>query len=245
MSQSIYQFEHFSNFPELQHGIAPRSVDKFSKFNMSFQFQDEVTVKAHRQHVLKMTGEGLHDLIGSYQTHSDHILIHRSGDVIPTDEPHDYDAFVSDAIGVGFIIKTADCQPVLMYDPIKRAVGLVHSGWKGSLKNVIGKTVKAMVKTFDSNPQDIRVGIGPSLGPCCAEFSDPKNELNEAALNHLLPENKVDFWKLTREQLNAEGVINDHIQFSYICTVCSKDQWFSYRGDQPDEGRFGSVIGLV
>jgi len=228
----------FSNLRDFPHGCFPRPR------NVAYEF-GEIEAEVNRATMLiALKDQAWKGLISAQQTHNDHIFVLRKGDPIPTQEIPDTDAFISDVPGVALMVKTADCQPILM--GVKGGpVAAVHSGWKGSLKNIIGKTVAKMVETFGVDPSDIFVGIGPSLGPCCAEFSDPQQELNEAALAHLIPGTKrIDFWELTRGQLNDAGIPNRNLQFSNICTVCEKDKWFSYRGDNPDMGRFGSVIGI-
>ncbi|MDP2625170.1 MAG: polyphenol oxidase family protein [Candidatus Peregrinibacteria bacterium] len=244
MSNPLFQFANLSRFNDISHGINHRSSEEKNNFNMSFDFGDRSDVLANRARMMELVGGELQNLISSYQTHGDHVYVYRTGEPIPNDEIEDFDAFVSDAVGVGFMVKVADCQPILLYEPVRSVVGLVHSGWKGSLKNIVGKTVRSMQSEFGAKPGDIMVGIGPSLGPCCAEFSNPEEELNEEALHYLQPGNRVDFWALTKAQLQSEGVLLQNIETAEICTVCEKDRWFSYRGCDGDEGRFGAILGL-
>ncbi len=90
------------------------------------------------------------------------------------------DAMITDAPGQSLVIQTADCQAVLIYDPVRKAVANIHSGWRGSIQNIIGLTVQAMIKEFDSDPKNLLAGIGPSLGPCCAEFIHYRTEIPKA-----------------------------------------------------------------
>jgi polyphenol oxidase len=155
-----------------------------------------------------------------------------NGDAIVTDLPHK-----------NLVIQVADCQAVLLYDPIRHVVGNVHSGWRGSLQDVIGKTVRVMKKHFMSNPEDIVAGIGPSLGPCCAEFVNYPIEIPEKFWKYKIRENYFNFWSLSRDQMKSEGLLDENIETSEICTKCRRDLFFSYRGEQVT-GRFSAVVGL-
>jgi YfiH family protein len=246
--KGCWQSTLLNHFPEIFHGASTRERPRQQIFNMSYEFQEEAVVTRNRRDFLKeLSGDASAHIISSFQTHSDHIFVFREGDDFPEGEIPDTDAFVTDVSGVALMTKTADCQPVFLYDPVKKVVGMVHSGWKGSLQNIIGKTVQVMRDEFAVEPSDIRAAIGPALGPCCAEFSNPKTELNEAAQPFVRPNRHVDFWAMSVAQLKAEGVQRENIELSEICTVCSVDEWFSYRGDRrqgEDLGRLAGVIGL-
>lgn len=266
----LLRFQNLSRWPEVVHGVSDRHV----MGNVSFEHGSLSDVLCARSQLLGMLNEGnkgaqkLASLVSARQTHSDHIFVYREGDKLPQGfgaegEISDIDAFVTDVPGVGFMVKTADCQPILMVGRRKKSedrsqngignkekfpsvISLVHSGWRGSLKNIAGKTVRTMVEAFGVDPASIEVGVGPSIGPCCAEFTDAKRDFPEWALRYQVERSKrFDFWQMTRDQLRAEGVHDKAMEFCGICTVCHKDRWFSFRGDQPDCGRFGSVIGLV
>ena len=244
----LHKFKNLSGVKGVIHGIVPRTHNGYS-MNMAFEFGNEAMVNRERL----CEALGLKMLISARQTHSDHIMTVREGDAIPNiygvdDEMADTDAFITNQPGIGLMVKTADCQPILMVGrgSAGPVVAMVHSGWRGSLKNIAGKTVQKMKADFGVDPASLIVGVGPSLGPCCAEFSDPENELTAEALTYRIKDsNRFDFWAMTRDQLSCEGVLADAMEFSNICTVCEKDKWFSFRADHPDVGRFGSVIGLV
>lgn len=237
----LYTFSNLAKVPGVVQGIADRSFG-----SVAFEFGEEAAL-IQREKIRHELGLSL--IVSAKQTHSDHIAVFHENDILPKTEIPDTDAFISNKKNVGFMIKTADCQPILMAGENRAGqpvVAAVHSGWKGSLKNIAGKTVRQMKTDFGALPHSITVGVGPSLGPCCAEFSNPDKELTAEALRYRIDEsNRFDFWAMTHDQLTNEGVKAEAIEFSKICTVCSKDRWFSYRGDNPDVGRFGSVIGLV
>jgi polyphenol oxidase len=252
---SFFQFLNLSRFSTIHHGIFTRkrgfSPKPFDGFNISFDVGDnpefvEKNRKAMSEFFETITNSS--SMIYLKQIHSDHVLVLDrelmskklndpdmllSGDAIITNLPHK-----------NLVIQVADCQAVLLYDPVRHVVANVHSGWRGSIQNVIGKTVRLMKERFMSNPTDIVAGIGPSLGPCCAEFVNFRNEISEEFRKYKVKENYCfDFWSISRDQMISEGVLNENIETSQICTKCRTDLFFSYRCEQVT-GRFSVVVGL-
>lgn len=154
------------------------------------------------------------------------------------------DAFVTNLSGVGILIKTADCQPILICDPVKNVVAGVHSGWRGSVQNITGETIRVLREHYGCDPRDLLVSIGPSLGPCCQVFTDPMRELPVEFHRYIQDGGAVNFWDVTRDQLAECGVFAEHIEHFRICTSCNTDRYFSYRQEKPETGRFGSVVGI-
>lgn len=153
------------------------------------------------------------------------------------------DAMVTDIPGLALVIQVADCQPVLLLDPAKKVVANIHSGWKGSIQNIIGRTVDAMEDNFGSDPQTILAGIGPSLGPCCSEFINYSREIPEYLWKYKEEKNHFDFWRISVDQLRERGLSSENITLSGICTRCAADTFFSYRHNNTT-GRFAAVIKL-
>jgi YfiH family protein len=150
---------------------------------------------------------------------------------------------VTNQSGRFLVVQVADCQPILMYDPRRRVVANVHAGWRGSVANIVGRTLRVMHRRFGCLAGDVRVGIGPSLGPCCAEFIHYQQEIPQPLWAYRRDSAHFDFWAMTRDQLVAAGVPENHIQVSRLCTKCNTDRFFSYRGEKTT-GRFPAVIGL-
>lgn len=159
-----------------------------------------------------------------------------------------YDAFITRQPGVGLVIQHADCQAVLLYDRGQAAIGAIHSGWRGSVANIIGTTIAAMTTAFGTNPRDIEAVISPSLGPCCAEFVNYAMELPVAFHAHMDDARHFNFWEISRQQLLAFGVPGRSITLPEVCTSCSAD-YFSYRRACRENdgvtGRNCSAIALV
>lgn len=153
-----------------------------------------------------------------------------------------YDALVSACPGVGLLIRQADCQAVLLYDPVRRVAANIHAGWRGSAANIIAATVGTMTREFQCRPDDLRAAISPSLGPCCAEFVNHRWELPPEFQAYQVRPDFFDFWAISRDQLQAVGLRAARIEQAGICTRCHPD-FFSYRRD-PGCGRNCSVIAV-
>ncbi|NXF20148.1 LACC1 protein, partial [Rhodinocichla rosea] len=171
-------------------------------------------------------------------------------------EPDDYDGIVTDQKGVTLAAPGADCIPVLFADPVRRACGAAHSGWKGTLLGVSMATVNAMVSEYGCNMKDILVVLGPSVGPCCyrlphesaKEFHriDPKCvRLFDSANPY------IDIRRATRILLERGGILPENIQDDSItdqnqnitfCTACHPDKFYSHFRDGTN---FGTQIGFI
>jgi copper oxidase (laccase) domain-containing protein len=131
----------------------------------------------------------------------------------------------------------------MLYDPDRRVVANIHSGWRGSIQNVIGATVAEMVRSFACAASRMQAGIGPSLGPCCAEFVNYTREIPAEYWPYRVNTTHFDFWAVSRDQLLRAGLPAENIVVSGLCTKCRTDQFFSYRKEKVT-GRFAAVIAL-
>jgi len=154
------------------------------------------------------------------------------------------DALITAVPGSTLVIQTADCQSVLLIDPEKRVVANVHSGWRGSIQNVIGRTVAAMTERLGCRAEDLICGIGPSLGPCCAEFIHYRQEIPPALWSYRRAGDHFDFWQMSIDQLTGAGVQRKQISVSAMCTRCNPRLFFSYRAEGARAGRFAALIRL-
>lgn len=242
-------FEPFQNV--ISHGISTRhggvSSGHLESLNLGLDVGDsQENLSENYRRFAEMAQVDKEKMVLAYQRHSDNILVvdeENLEDLLkgPVDE---VDGFITKINDCGLVVRFADCQGALMFEPEKKIIAAVHSGWKGNAKNIIGKTVKKMVDEFEADPTKILVGISPSLGPCCAEFTDPKNELPEF-MHRYLDGNFVDLWKCSFEQLTLEGVLPENIEIAQRCTVCENKEFFSYRGGKKKTGHMGGVICLV
>jgi hypothetical protein len=185
-------------------------------------------------------------LVSARQVHGNEVYVF-SGDLCEEGEIDGVDALITEQSDVGLMIQQADCQAVLLFDPVRPAIGAIHCGWRGSVMGIIGKTVAGMGECFGTDPAHLRAAISPSMGPCCGEFVNYKKELPKSFHRFQVRDTYFDFWRITRWQLQECGISEKAIAVAGICTVCSAD-YFSYRRACRDglgtTGRNCSVIAL-
>lgn len=138
------------------------------------------------------------------------------------------DALITDVPGVGLMIQQADCQAVLLFDPVREVVAAVHCGWRGSVQRILVRVIGVMKQNYGTVPADLYGMISPSLGPCCAEFVNYKEELPPEFCKFMVRENYFDFWQISTFQMISCGMIEQRIGVAAICSCCSED-YFSYR----------------
>ncbi len=119
------------------------------------------------------------------------------------------------------MIRHADCQATIFYDPEHNAIANVHCGWRGNVQNIYRATAFEMRKTFSSKPENILVGISPSLGPEKSEFINYRKEFPESFLPYEIKPTYFDLWAISRMQLEASGILPHHIEVASICTKCT------------------------
>ena len=247
---AYYRFESLAAFSEIDHAIFTRrygfSPQPFDSLNVSLGIGDAKTNVARNRGLVhrSMAGSGF---VYIHQVHGDKVAVLKGDGAMPggtTDAAAiKADALVTDLLGKYLVIQVADCQAVLLYDPVRRVVANVHCGWRGSLLNIIGRTLIEMSLEFDCRPERIRAGIGPSLGPCCAEFVNYQAEIPADLWGYKDARDHFDFWAISRDQLIRAGVAAENIEISRICTRCRTDEFYSYRAEKTT-GRFAAVIGI-
>jgi len=242
---SFLQFPNLIVFSDIRHGVFTRnggfSKEPYRSLNVSYGVGDDSGVVEQNRAIVSMCMDN-NELIFARQVHDTGIVI-VSGDGTDTSVFPSGDAMISDLDNKMLVIKVADCQSVLIYDPVRKVAANVHSGWRGSIKNIIGCTVSTMKERFNCSPKDLVAGISPSLGPCCAEFINYDQEIPEKFWKYRIGSDHFDFWQMSIDQLCSEGVWRANIHSSKICTKCNTSLFFSYRGEK-NTGRFASVIGL-
>ncbi len=240
-----YEFPNLTKFPQITHGIFTRksgfSSPPFSSLNVGLDIGDTTdNVRHNRAHIASCLDTD--NPVFIQQVHGIHVLTFKKGkDKKGT--PLEGDAMITDIPGKMLAIKVADCQPILLFDPAKKVVANIHSGWRGSIQNIIGHTLIKMKTEFNCQPSDIIAGIGPSLGPCCSEFIHYKREIPEKFWKYKLDNDHFDFWAISHDQLLTQGILSKKIHISRLCTSCNTDLFFSYR-KEGKTGRFAAVIGL-
>ena len=166
------------------------------------------------------------------------------------------DACITDKPGQSMMITTADCVPIIFYDPQRPAVGLAHAGWRGTVERIAKATVEAMQRQFGSDPAQLRVGVGPSIGPCSFEVGEDVAAKFTCAFSGslwgqeiVLQDGKgqgrgctVDLWLANLIALYEAGVKAENICLSRLCSACRDDYFYSYRRDRQVTGRMAAAV---
>jgi YfiH family protein len=271
----ILELVPFRKLSWLVHGFSTRpggvsSLDAEKVLNLGFmEWDTRENVRENRRMLQSALGAADFGLIPLKQIHSDVIRVFAQ----PAADPCKGDSSATNRPGLLLAIQTADCVPLLLVDPKKRAVFVVHAGWRGTLARITQKAVGRMQFEFGSKPADILAAIGPSIGPCCyevaadfvtkftAQFTDaaeyfdearsgeepnPLQWLNMKPPGHQPPPKNVhlDLRKANRSQLMAAGLLAKNIYVSGLCTACHTGLLFSHRREGPLSGRLMSAIGL-
>ncbi len=147
---------------------------------------------------------------------------------------------------------SADCVPILLYDPVKVACATVHSGWRGTVKRIGAEAVKCMVETYGSKPEDIYCAIGPSIGPCCFQVRDDVVGIFSESFDVktlFMPDGDGEhyhgnLWEAVHQTLLCAGIRDDHIDYAGECTCCRPQRYFSCRGQHGAFGVQGALIEL-
>jgi YfiH family protein len=242
----FYRFPRLARFPEVVHGIFTRqggvSQGPYASLNLSFAVGDRPeSVQENCRRVVQALG--LDRLVGADQVHGVKESVISGSHPSPGAEIPEVDILISQEPGLGLLIKQADCQAVMLYDPEHRVVANVHCGWRGQVAGVLSKAVRRLRAAFGSLPENLIAGIGPGLGPCCAEFRHFREEFPPAFWAYQVRPAYFDLWRLSRDQLLTVGLRPDNIDIAGICTKCQAAEFYSYRRERIT-GRQGTVIAL-
>ncbi len=235
-----------SAFPEVIHGFFTRqggvSPEPYHSLNLSFAVGDRRGLVVHNR-ALVQQALGLEALVSATQVHGCRESLVTAGIAAPEEEIPDADILFTLQSGLGLVIKQADCQAVMFYDPVRRVAANVHCGWRGQVRNILRETVERLRERFGSHAEDLVAAISPSLGPCCAEFRNFRREFPPGLWSYQVRPTYFDLWALSRDQLLAAGLRPQQIDIAGLCTRCRGDLFFSYRRERRT-GRQGAVIGL-
>lgn len=161
------------------------------------------------------------------------------------------DAMITQEPGIMLSAFYADCVPILLFDPEHDAIGVVHAGWKGTVKKIIVNTISAMQKAYNTNPALLLAGIAPSIGPCCYLVDEPVIEQVELSSPNTdaYKETKPGQYALDLKQLNRHfmieaGVLPTNIECTTWCTGCHPDLFYSHRMENGQTGRMAAWVGI-
>ncbi len=225
------EFELFSEEPRFIHGIFLRhggvSTGTYASLNVSGSLGDDfVNIQENRRRIRHSLG--VEHLITADQVHANNVQHVQQ----PKEQFPSCDGLFTDQKNWGLLIAHADCQATIFYDPIHHAIANVHAGWRGQVKNIYIETVNKMRHAFHSKPEDLLVGVSPSLGPENSEFIHFRKELPEEFWPFQIKDTYFNLWAIARHQLQACGILPHHIQIAEMDTFVNSQDFFSYRRER-------------
>jgi YfiH family protein len=240
----FHQYEELIALQSARNGGV--SEGAYFSLNLGRNTGDE-SEKVHENTLRLCAARGIDpgQLVSSVQVHGTAILT--------AEKPghyHGYDALITDKENLFLCIFTADCYPVLIYDPQHKASGAVHAGWKGSAGDIVIKTIEAMQVRFNTLPEECFAYIGTGISPEAYEVGRevamrfPSDCCRQSPLGQENEKYNLDLGMVNYRQLLASGIPASNIERSTFCSVRDSDLFFSYRRDQEKTGRMVSLIGI-
>ncbi len=199
---------------------------------------------------LKPSGGQVETLSDSWLIHGHDTHIYEKPRPAEWEFPPKADIILTNNPQVSLFMRYADCVPILLVDPVQRAIGLAHAGWQGTVQKVGRHAIEAMQARYNSRPEDILAAIGPAIGPQRYEIGpEVAAQVRQAFgpdAEELLPRfgsaTHFDLWAANQLTLEKAGV--HHIEGSELCTAANPGDWFSHRGQNGKTGRFGILLAL-
>ena len=242
----------------VKHGFTTRfggvSTGIYDSLNLCFSCGDETEKVIENYGIFAKAAElGEDGFVFSRQVHRDDIRVCTEEDrqTLPPNTPYEADGLITKVEGLPLLIFTADCTPVLLYDPVCRAVGAVHAGWRGTVLDIVGKAVRKMQTEFGCKAGDIRAAIGPCISQCCFETGEEVytalfdllgEKTDEFAVKKPMGKYMIDLKGVNAYLLKAAGV--GSVEISPECTKCKHEKYWSHRATNGKRGTQCSFIML-
>ncbi|MGC9375810.1 MAG: peptidoglycan editing factor PgeF [Bacteroidales bacterium] len=249
----LLQFEKLLEFKDITHFSTTRtggfSKNYLAGFNLGYSVGDDPKIVTQNLNLLaKALDIRKEQLVSPKQTHSKNIGVVTSiTDIFPNT-----DALITNIPGICIFVRTADCVPILLYDPVQKAVAAIHSGWKSTLQEISKHTINRMQKEYGTQPKNLIAAIGPSIGP---EVYEVGTEVIEQFKNHFIFDNYItpvknsdkgllNLWKINHQILIDSGVPKEQIEVAGMCTYSNPELFYSARRDGVKCGRLATGIML-
>ena len=227
------------------------SQPPYAELNMAFHTGDNPDdVRENRQKVAKALGIKVSAMVAAEQVHGANAYVVTAKDAgcgslsSTLAIPHT-DIMLTNTDGIVLTSFYADCVPILLADPVQRVVASAHAGWRGTRLHVGAVALRAMHEHFASDPADVRVVIGPAIGPCCYQVSQQMADdfMHEFGADVALGR-QLDLRLANKRSLECAGVPSSHIHSAPWCTSCQHELFFSHRASDGVTGRFAALIGM-
>lgn len=251
----------FESLPGVVHGFSTRlgGVSKgiYESMNLSFtRGDDEEAVRENYRRLSGAMGFSMEDIVTSDQTHTTNVRVvteEDRGNGITKPRPYtDVDGMITNTPGLVLATFYADCVPLFFSDPENKAVGLSHSGWRGTVGKIGKVTVEKMAEEFGTDPSQLYAAIGPSICQVCYEVSEDVIEQFKEAFDEKYwdvlfygkPDGKyqLNLWEANRRILLDAGIKEERISMPGICTCCNPLFLYSHRASHGKRGNLGAFI---
>ncbi len=257
-----YSFPAFDKLGFVRHGFSTRlggvSEGLFSSMNLGFGRGDaDTAVLENYRRFCAAIGVKAEDVVLSAQTHTTNVYtvtaVDRGRGITRPRGYTDVDGLITNEANLVLCTHYADCVPLFFADTARRAVATAHAGWRGTVGGIAEKTVARMATEYGSRPEDILVGIGPSIGKCCFEVDTPVlDEFSKLAFfddtcfsNDGNGKYHIDLWEVNRRYLLKSGVKANNITVTDICTRCHPDVLWSHRACGAARGSLAAFIAIA
>lgn len=259
----ILKFPLLSETGRVSHGFSTRiggvSEGKFATMNFTFTRGDNPEhVMENYRRVAEVLEVDVNRMVLSYQTHTTNVRVVTEEDagkgIIKERDYRDVDGLVTNVLGITLVTFYADCVPLYFYDPVHHAIGLSHSGWRGTVRRMGQVTLDTMGKNYGTRPEDVLCCIGPSICQDCFEVGGEvaeefQKEFGEEYWTELFYRKdngkyQLDLWKANEFILREAGVKKEHIQTTDICTRCNPEYLFSHRIFGNERGNLAAFLCL-
>ncbi|MEO8512944.1 MAG: peptidoglycan editing factor PgeF [Ignavibacteria bacterium] len=227
------------------HGVSTKAGGTPPYYNnLSKHVGDSIDdVMQNRARFFGLLGIAETTLVHGNQVHSDGIAV-----VTKPGLYSETDALITSQTGLNLVISVADCMPVMILDPVKNIIANIHSGWRGTQKNVAVKTIDVMKKEFGCKTRDMLVFMGPAISKKNFEVDKDVAEMFPPQYVSVKPDSpckfNVDTGQMVYDNLIASGILHDNIERSPLCTYDETESLHSYRRDKSASGRMFAVIGM-
>lgn len=258
------QFKNLSATGIVKHGFSTRkggvSTGIFSSMNLNFKRGDDPdAVMENYRRMAAALNMRVEDMVLSDQTHTTNVRViteeDRGKGILKPQDYSDVDGMITNVPGIVLVTSYADCVPLYFVDPVRKAIGLSHSGWKGTVGHIGQKTVWKMHEVYGTEPKDIVAAIGPSICQSCYEVSDDVAEAFRAnftadeATDILLDKGngkyQLDLWKANWYVLTDAGILPEHLSVTDLCTACHPDLLWSHRKTNGQRGGLSAFLSLI
>lgn len=247
--QHHFQFNLFNNLPSVKHIVTGRNSHvrrgNIEGLNYGLNVQDDpLVVSQNRNEIKNLLNTPHAHVVVPFQTHSNNISIVDHSN--KNNEFNNTDALITNVADIILGTLSADCVPILLVDPVTHVIASIHAGWKGTAAEIAKHTVQRMQKVFNSLPENIRAGIGPSISSSCYEVGEEVAlHFNDSCKSNSINGKKcIDLWKANQTQLIEAGLFIEHIEIASRCTYSNPTDFYSARRDGIHTGRMGSFISL-